>query len=142
MPFGPTEFTQVNHAVNGVLVRRAMALLAPRAGEHVADFFCGLGNFTLPIARLGANVLGVEGADALVAREERMPRRTASANARASRRRTCSIPSLTAARMKASAPGRSGAIVTSRMNPPDILWNLSSSAGSGSRTNRSWCTPR
>jgi 23S rRNA (uracil1939-C5)-methyltransferase len=68
VPFGPTEFTQVNHAVNGVLVRRAMALLAPAPGERVADFFCGLGNFTLPIARLGAHVLGVEGADALVAR--------------------------------------------------------------------------
>jgi len=68
VPFGPTEFTQVNHAVNGVLVRRAMALLAPAPGERVADFFCGLGNFTLPIARLGADVLGVEGADALVAR--------------------------------------------------------------------------
>jgi 23S rRNA (uracil1939-C5)-methyltransferase len=68
VPFGPTEFTQVNHAVNGVLVRRAMALLAPAPGERVADFFCGLGNFTLPIARLGAHVLGVEGAEALVAR--------------------------------------------------------------------------
>jgi 23S rRNA (uracil1939-C5)-methyltransferase len=83
VPFGPTEFTQVNHAVNRVLVRRAMALLAPEPGERIADFFCGLGNFTLPIARLGADVVGVEGADALVARA----RENAVANGLAARAR-------------------------------------------------------
>jgi 23S rRNA (uracil1939-C5)-methyltransferase len=51
-----------------MLVRRAMALLQPRAGERIADLFCGLGNFTLPIACLGASVLGVEGSAALVQR--------------------------------------------------------------------------
>ena len=66
--FSPTEFTQVNHAVNRVLVRRAMALLDPRPGERIADMFCGLGNFTLPIARLGAQVVGVEGSSELVRR--------------------------------------------------------------------------
>ena len=66
--FSPTEFTQVNHAVNRVLVRRAMALLDPRPGERIADMFCGLGNFTLPIARLGAQVVGVEGCRELVRR--------------------------------------------------------------------------
>ena len=66
--FSPTEFTQVNPAINRVLVRRAMALLDPRAGERVADMFCGLGNFTLPIARSGAHVLGVEGSVELVRR--------------------------------------------------------------------------
>ena len=66
--FSPTEFTQVNHAINRVLLRRAMALLAPAAGERVADMFCGLGNFTLPIARSGADVVGIEGSDALVRR--------------------------------------------------------------------------
>ena len=66
--FSPTEFTQVNHAVNRVLVRRAMALLDPRPGERIADMFCGLGNFTLPIARLGAQVVGVEGSRELVRR--------------------------------------------------------------------------
>ena len=66
--FSPTEFTQVNHAINRVLVRRALALLAPQAGERVADMFCGLGNFTLPIARSGARVLGVEGSAELVRR--------------------------------------------------------------------------
>lgn len=68
--FHPTEFTQVNHGVNRMLVRRAMALLKPQAGERIADLFCGLGNFTLPIARLGARVLGVEGSAALVKRAQ------------------------------------------------------------------------
>ncbi len=67
-PFSPTEFTQVNPAINRVLVRRAVSLLAPGAGERVVDFFCGLGNFTLPLARRGAAVVGVEGSSALVAR--------------------------------------------------------------------------
>ncbi len=75
--FAPTEFTQVNHAVNEILVRRALALLAPRAGERVLDLFCGLGNFALPIAAGGAAVIGVEGHPGLVER--------ARANARANR---------------------------------------------------------
>jgi 23S rRNA (uracil1939-C5)-methyltransferase len=68
--FHPSEFTQVNHGVNRMLVRRAMALLKPQAGERIADLFCGLGNFTLPIARLGAQVIGVEGSAALVKRAQ------------------------------------------------------------------------
>ena len=68
MPFSPTEFTQVNPEINRVLVRRALSLLDPRPGESIADLFCGLGNFTLPIARRGAEVVGVEGSAALVAR--------------------------------------------------------------------------
>jgi 23S rRNA (uracil1939-C5)-methyltransferase len=70
LPFAPTDFTQVNARVNRVLVRRAIALLAPQPGEHVVDFFCGLGNFTLPIARKGANVVGVDGNAALAKRAE------------------------------------------------------------------------
>ncbi|MDP2826801.1 MAG: 23S rRNA (uracil(1939)-C(5))-methyltransferase RlmD [Sulfuritalea sp.] len=66
--FHPTEFTQVNNGVNRMLVRRTMALLKPQAGERIGDLFCGLGNFTLPIARLGASVLGVEGSASLVSR--------------------------------------------------------------------------
>jgi 23S rRNA (uracil1939-C5)-methyltransferase len=66
--FSPTEFTQVNPAINRVLVRRAMNLLDPQPGERIADMFCGLGNFTLPIARSGASVLGVEGSAELVQR--------------------------------------------------------------------------
>jgi len=68
--FGPTDFTQVNHAVNRLLVARALGLLDPKPGERVIDFFCGLGNFTLPIARSGADVLGVEGSAALLARAQ------------------------------------------------------------------------
>ena len=68
--FSPTDFTQVNHAVNRVLVSRAVGLLDPGPGERVTDFFCGLGNFTLPIARSGAEVLGVEGSAALLARAQ------------------------------------------------------------------------
>jgi len=67
-PYAPTEFTQVNPGINRVLVRRALALLDPRPGERVADFFCGIGNFTLPIARRGATVIGIEGSAALVRR--------------------------------------------------------------------------
>ncbi|MEP7085585.1 MAG: 23S rRNA (uracil(1939)-C(5))-methyltransferase, partial [Betaproteobacteria bacterium] len=48
LPFRPTEFTQVNGAVNRVMVRRAIALLEPQPGERIGDLFCGLGNFTLP----------------------------------------------------------------------------------------------
>ncbi|MFZ3222365.1 MAG: 23S rRNA (uracil(1939)-C(5))-methyltransferase RlmD [Rugosibacter sp.] len=66
--FSPTEFTQVNTGVNRMLVRRAMALLDPQPGERIVDLFCGLGNFTLPIARLGATVVGIEGSAALVRR--------------------------------------------------------------------------
>lgn len=68
LAFLPTDFTQVNTGVNQMLMRRAMQLLAPQAGEHIGDLFCGLGNFSLPIARLGARVSGVEGSAALVER--------------------------------------------------------------------------
>ena len=66
--FSPTEFTQVNHGVNRLLVRRAMHLLDAQPGERIADMFCGLGNFTLPIATSGAQVVGIEGSAELVAR--------------------------------------------------------------------------
>jgi 23S rRNA (uracil1939-C5)-methyltransferase len=70
MPFHPTEFTQVNPSMNRVLVRRALNLLDPQSGERIADLFCGLGNFTLPVARCGAHVVGYEGSAALVRRAE------------------------------------------------------------------------
>lgn len=70
MPYRPTEFTQVNPAVNRVLVRRAVGLLDPKPKERIADLFCGLGNFSLPIARRGADVVGVEGSAALVRRAQ------------------------------------------------------------------------
>jgi len=66
--FRPTDFTQVNPGINRVLVGRALGLLAPRPDDRVIDWFCGLGNFTLPIARRAGHVLGLEGSDALVQR--------------------------------------------------------------------------
>jgi 23S rRNA (uracil1939-C5)-methyltransferase len=71
MPFAPSEFTQVNSALNRVMISRAIHLLDPQPGERIADLFCGLGNFTLPIARSGARVLGIEGSDALVKRAQK-----------------------------------------------------------------------
>lgn len=70
MQFGPTEFTQVNAGVNRVLVKRAVDMLDPRPGERVGDLFCGLGNFSLPLATRGAEVVGMEGAPSLVARAQ------------------------------------------------------------------------
>ena len=68
MPFKPTDFTQVNPHINRVLVTRALRLLEARADERVIDWFCGLGNFTLPLATQAREVLGVEGSEALVQR--------------------------------------------------------------------------
>jgi 23S rRNA (uracil1939-C5)-methyltransferase len=61
MPFLPTDFTQVNHAVNQVLVSKALSLLEIKPYERVIDLFCGIGNFTLPIATQAKEVLGIEG---------------------------------------------------------------------------------
>jgi 23S rRNA (uracil1939-C5)-methyltransferase len=68
MPFKPTDFTQVNHHVNRALVSRALRLLEAKPQERVIDWFCGLGNFTLPIATQAREVLGIEGSETLVAR--------------------------------------------------------------------------
>jgi 23S rRNA (uracil1939-C5)-methyltransferase len=68
MPFKPTDFTQVNPHINRVLVARALRLLDAQKTERVIDWFCGLGNFTLPIATQAREVLGIEGSETLVAR--------------------------------------------------------------------------
>lgn len=68
MPFKPTDFTQVNPHINQVLVSRALRLLDVQPTERVIDWFCGLGNFTLPLATQAREVLGVEGSEVLVAR--------------------------------------------------------------------------
>ena len=67
-PFKPTDFTQVNPHINAVLVSRALRLLDVQPQERLIDWFCGLGNFTLPLATLAREVLGVEGSEVLVAR--------------------------------------------------------------------------
>ncbi|MDI9331562.1 MAG: 23S rRNA (uracil(1939)-C(5))-methyltransferase RlmD [Alphaproteobacteria bacterium] len=68
MPFRPTDFTQVNPAINQVLVGTALRRLQVRESERVIDWFCGLGNFTLPLATQARQVLGIEGSAALVER--------------------------------------------------------------------------
>ena len=68
MPFRPTDFTQVNHQINRVLVERALRLLDVQPTDRVADLFCGLGNFTLPLATRAAEVVGIEGSPALTER--------------------------------------------------------------------------
>lgn len=75
LAFRPTDFTQVNPAINRVLVGRALRLLGVQSEDRVADLFCGLGNFSLPIARLAREVVGIEGSAALIER--------AASNARA-----------------------------------------------------------
>jgi 23S rRNA (uracil1939-C5)-methyltransferase len=83
MPYRPTDFTQVNHGINEVLVRMAIRLLDPRPDERVADLFCGLGNYSLPLARRAREVLGIEGSPSLVRRAAD----NAAANALAGRAR-------------------------------------------------------
>jgi len=68
LAFLPGDFTQVNSEINRKMIARAMQLLDPQPDQGVLDLFCGVGNFTLPIARHGAQVVGVEGDAGLVAR--------------------------------------------------------------------------
>lgn len=68
MPYRPTDFTQVNHAINRAMVSRALTLLEVQPTDRVADLFCGLGNFTLPLATQGREAVGVEGSKALTDR--------------------------------------------------------------------------
>ncbi len=75
MPFKPTDFTQVNAQINQVLVSRALRLLDPQPDERVIDWFCGLGNFTLPLATRAREVLGIEGSEILVQRARDNARR-------------------------------------------------------------------
>ena len=93
MPFKPTDFTQVNHHINSVLVGRALRLLDVQGHERVIDWFCGLGNFTLPIATRAREVLGVEGSEALVARSrENAARNGLSSNTRFAARNLFELP--------------------------------------------------
>lgn len=125
LAFGPTDFTQVNHAVNRVLVSRAVRLLDPGPGERVADLFCGLGNFSLPIASRGASVLGVEASEALLERA----RRNAEANGLAARAAFAreDLSTIDAARLAALGPfdkllvdpPREGAIAVAKALPAE-----------------------
>lgn len=81
LAFHPMDFTQVNAAVNQAMVRRAVELLDPRPEERVLDLFCGLGNFTLPLARRAGTVLGVEGVEEMVQRGTENAARNGISNA-------------------------------------------------------------
>ncbi len=66
--FGPADFVQVNRGINAAMVAAAIGELAPAPEDRVLDLFCGLGNFTLPLARLGKLIVGVEGDPGLIAK--------------------------------------------------------------------------
>jgi 23S rRNA (uracil1939-C5)-methyltransferase len=68
MPFKPADFTQVNHMMNRSLVSKAIRLLEVKETDRVLDLFCGIGNFTLPLARKAKQVLGIEGLATLTTR--------------------------------------------------------------------------
>lgn len=71
MHFHPLDFTQVNAEINLLMLKQAMELLQPDASDRILDLFCGLGNFTLPLARLAKEVVGVEGSEVMVKRAEK-----------------------------------------------------------------------
>lgn len=68
LKFHPMDFTQVNADINQAMVGQALAWLDPQQDDRVLDLFCGLGNFTLPLARRAGSVVGVEGDEAMVVR--------------------------------------------------------------------------
>lgn len=68
--FKPTDFTQINHQINRVLVQQALHFLDVQTCDRIVDFFCGLGNFTLPIARKAMKVIGIEGSPNLIERAQ------------------------------------------------------------------------
>jgi 23S rRNA (uracil1939-C5)-methyltransferase len=75
LAFHPLDFTQVNAGINRLMVSKAIALLELTADDRVLDLFCGLGNFTLPMATVSAHVTGIEGSAAMVERGEENARR-------------------------------------------------------------------
>lgn len=119
--FLPTDFTQVNHAINASLVRRAMGLLDPEPGELIYDLFCGLGNFSLPMARLGARVVGYEGSAGLVKRARENARRNGlEADFRmANLFQPSAIPDLSAVDKLLIDPPREGALDIVKAIAPD-----------------------
>lgn len=81
LQFQPTDFVQVNGTLNQQMIERAVTLLDPKADDRVLDLFCGLGNFSLPLARRAGQVVGVEGEASLVARARANAERNGLTNA-------------------------------------------------------------
>ncbi len=79
--FRPLDFVQVNAGMNRRMIERTLALLDPQKADRVLDLFCGLGNFTLPLALRAKDVTGIEGEAGLVQRAEQNARRNDIANA-------------------------------------------------------------
>ncbi|MDF1529747.1 MAG: 23S rRNA (uracil(1939)-C(5))-methyltransferase RlmD [Sedimenticola sp.] len=82
MHFLPNDFTQVNSELNRLMIDHALTLLDIEAEDRVLDLYCGLGNFTLPMARKAGEVVGVEGDSGLVARARENAQRNAITNSR------------------------------------------------------------
>lgn len=80
--FEPTDFTQVNLELNRLMVDQALHWLDPQPDERVLDLFCGVGNFSLPLARRAAEVVGVEGEETLVGRARANAERNSLRNLR------------------------------------------------------------
>ena len=81
LEFAPADFIQVNAELNQRMVARALELLDPQPGESVLDLFCGLGNFTLPLARRAGRVLGIEADAVLIEKAQRNARHNQIQNA-------------------------------------------------------------
>lgn len=81
LQFSPTDFVQINASVNAQMISRAIDLLAVNDEDRILDFFCGLGNFSLPLARRARHVAGVEGSDVLVLQARENARRNGIRNA-------------------------------------------------------------
>lgn len=70
MPYRPGDFTQINADLNELMISRAVRMLEPQDNEIIADLFCGLGNFSLPLAKRSHKVLGIEGSNTLTQRAQ------------------------------------------------------------------------
>ena len=81
LQFRPLDFIQVNAGLNQKMIARALEWLDPQADDRVLDLFCGLGNFTLPLARVARDVVGVEGDAGLVQRARDNAARNGLSNA-------------------------------------------------------------
>ncbi|MGD2020534.1 MAG: methyltransferase domain-containing protein, partial [Thiohalocapsa sp.] len=110
--FEPADFTQVNLALNRRMVDQAVTLLDPQPDDRVLDLFCGLGNFTLPLARRAGRVLGVEGAAELVSRARRNAEHNGIDNA------DFQCADLYAEPAAATAPWQSGRFDLALLDPP------------------------